>query len=303
MGGAVQRESQLKVGVQIPEVERVVRWPELERMVRLIEESGFDSIWVGDHLLYVEGGEVKGPWEAFTQLAAIAAITKRVELGPLVAAQPFHEPAILAKQASTIDEISGGRLILGLGAGWNKVEFDAFGLAYDRRVSRFEEGFEIIRRLLAGETVTHHGEFYDLDGCVLFPSSSRPEGPPLMIGSNSPRMLSIALPHVASWNSWFTDFENKPDRLPALLATIDEACESAGRDPATLDKTVALLFQLDGAGNRRLSTNPLGGSVGEMAEALEQVAAVGIDGVQLVLDPIDERSIETMAAVLAELRS
>ncbi len=293
----------MKVGVQLPEVERVVRWPEVKRMVRLIEDSGFDSIWVGDHLLYTVDGEVKGPWEAFTQLAAIAAITNRVELGPLVAAQPFHEPAILAKQAATIDEISSGRLILGLGAGWNKVEFDAFGLPYDRRVSRFEEGFEIIRRLLAGETVTHRGEFYDLDGSVLLPSSSRPGGVPLMIGSNSPRMLSIALPHVAAWNSWFTDFGNTPDRLPALLATINHACESVDRDPATLEKTVALLFELDGGGDRRLSTNPLGGSVDEMAEALDQVATAGIDGVQLVLDPIDEKSIETMADVLVAFRS
>jgi probable F420-dependent oxidoreductase len=293
----------MKVGVQLPEVERVVRWSELERMIRLIEDSGFDSIWVGDHLLYNEGDQVKGPWEAFTQLAAIAAITDRVDIGPLVAAQPFHEPAILAKQAATIDEISGGRLVLGLGAGWNRVEFDAFGLPYDRRVSRFEEGFEIIRRLLAGETVTHHGEFYDLDSCVLLPSSSRPGGPPLMIGSNSPRMLSIALPHVAAWNSWFTDFGNQPENLPALLATIDDACLSAGRDPDTLEKTVALLFQLDGGGDRRLSTNPLGGSVDEMAEVLHQVASAGIDGVQLVLDPIDEHSVATMAAVLAAFRS
>lgn len=293
----------MKVGVQLPEVERVVRWPEIQRMAVRIEQGGFDSIWVGDHLLYEESGRRVGPWEAFTQLAAIAAVTERVEIGPLVAAQPFHQPAILAKQAATIDEISGGRLTLGLGAGWNRLEFDAFGLPYDRRVSRFEEGFEIIRRLLSGETVTFHGEFYDLDRCVLHPPSTRPGGPPLMVGSNSPRMLAITLPHVASWNSWFVDFENDPDRLPPLLSGIDEACERVGRDPATLEKTVALLFQLPGGGDRRLSTNPIGGGAAEMAETLHQVAAAGIDGVQLVLDPIDEASIDTMSAVLASFRS
>ncbi|MDX1449627.1 MAG: LLM class flavin-dependent oxidoreductase, partial [Acidimicrobiia bacterium] len=231
----------MRVGVQLPEVERVVRWPELRRMATQIEQAGFDSIWVGDHLLYEEDEVRIGPWEAFTQLAAIAAVTERVEIGPLVAAQPFHQPTILAKQAATIDEISGGRLILGLGAGWNRLEFEAFGLPYERRVSRFEEGFEIIRRLLAGETVTFRGEFYEITECVLHPPSARPGGPPLMIGSNSPRMLSIALPHVASWNSWFVDFENDPAQLPPLLATIDEACVAAGRDPETLERTVAML--------------------------------------------------------------
>ncbi len=292
----------MKVGVQLPEVERVVRWPEIERMARLIEASGFDGIWVGDHLLYEEGGARIGPWEAFTQLAAIAAVTARVEIGPLVAAQPFHEPAILAKQAATIDEISGGRLVLGLGAGWNRLEFEAFGLPYERRVARFEEGFDIIRRLLGGETVTHHGEFYDLEGCVLHPPSSRPGGPPLMIGSNSPRMLSIALPHVAAWNSWFVQFENDPSRLPALIATIEDACAKAGRDPDTLEKTVALLIQLDRGRTRRRSTNPISGSADELADALHRVAEAGIDGVQLVLDPIDEESIATMAQALASFR-
>lgn len=293
----------MRVGVQLPEVEQVVRWPEIERMAIQIEQSGFDSIWVGDHLLYEEDGERRGPWEAFTQLAAIAAVTERVEIGPLVAAQPFHEPAILAKQAATVDEISGGRLTLGLGAGWNRVEFSAFGLPYDRRVSRFAEGFEIIRRLLAGETVTFHGEFYDLDECILLPPSARPGGPPLMVGSNSPRMLAITLPHVASWNSWFVDFENDPGRLSPLLATIDDACEKVGRDPDTLGKSVALLFQTDGGGDRRLSTNPITGTVEQMAEALHRVAEAGIDEAQLVLDPIDERSIDTMAVVLASFRA
>ncbi len=207
----------MRIGVQLPEVERVVRWPEIRSMAIRIEELGFDSIWVGDHLLYRDESGVRGPWEAWTQLAAIAAVTDRVEIGPLVAALPFHEPAILAKQAATVDEISGGRLVVGVGAGWNRTEFAAFGLPFDRRVSRFEEAFHLVRRLLAGEEVTHSGEFYELDRCVLLPPSGRDGGPPLMIGSNGPRMLSITLPHVASWNTWFTDFDNDPGELPELL--------------------------------------------------------------------------------------
>ncbi|HET7646904.1 MAG TPA: LLM class flavin-dependent oxidoreductase, partial [Candidatus Limnocylindria bacterium] len=133
----------LKVGVQLPEVERVVRWPEMREMILTAERIGLDSIWVGDHLLYRDDGlPPRGPWEAWSTLAAIAAITERVELGPLVAATSFHNPAMLAKKAATVDEISGGRLILGLGAGWNEPEYRAYGFPFDHRVSRFEEAFE-----------------------------------------------------------------------------------------------------------------------------------------------------------------
>src|SRR6185503_1777113 len=139
----------LKVGVQLPEVEREVRWPELRDMARAAEDVGFDSIWVGDHLLYVDPDlPPRGPWEAWSVLAALAGITERVELGPLVASVSFHNPAMLAKKAATIDEISGGRLILGLGAGWNEAEYRAFGFPFDHRVDRFEEAFAIIRGLL-----------------------------------------------------------------------------------------------------------------------------------------------------------
>ena len=293
----------MRIGVQLPEVERPVRWPEISRLVRLIEDSGFDSIWVGDHLLYEIDGRLVGPWEAFTQLAAIAAITSRVEIGPLVAAQPFHQPAMLAKQAATIDEISGGRLVLGLGAGWNRTEFDAFGMPYGRRVDRFAEGFDIIRRLLAGETVTHHGEFYELDRCVLDPPSVRLGGPPLMIGSNGARMLSITLPHVARWNSWYADFDNDPAKLPTLLAQIDRACDAVGRDRTSLDRSVAVLFRLgEGVAARRRHPG-ITGTTEEMADALGRFAETGVDEVQLVLDPIDEASVSTMAEVLRRFRS
>ena len=139
----------IKVGVQLPEVEREVRWPEILDMARATEDLGFDSIWVGEHLLYRYAGRPpRGPWEAWSLLAGLAAVTSRVELGPLVACTNFHNPAMLAKQAATIDEISGGRLVLGLGAGWNGTEFRAFGFPYDHRIDRFEEAFTIIRTLL-----------------------------------------------------------------------------------------------------------------------------------------------------------
>jgi len=238
--GVVARS--LKVGVQLPEVEREVRWPELAAMIRLIEDAGFDSIWVGDHLLYDRPPSgLRGPWEAWTQLAAIAAITKRVEIGPLVACAGFHEPAMLAKLASTVDEVSGGRLIVGLGAGWNRTEFDAFGFPYENRVQRFEESFDVIRRLLAGERVSFVGRHVAIDGAVLLPASTRAGGPPLMIGSSRSRMLAATIAHVTYWNAWWSDFANDPSGIAPLRDAVDAACRTIGRDPTTLARTVAVL--------------------------------------------------------------
>src|SRR5215211_8574687 len=164
-------------------------------MARTAEESGFDSIWLGDHLLYRGNGRgERGPWEAWTLLSALAAATERVRLGPLVACAGFHPPGLIAKMAATLDEVSGGRLTLGLGAGWNRAEYDAFGIPFDRRVARFEESFAIVRGMLAGERVTLDGRFWSAEDVVLLPRAARKV--PLMIGSNGPRMLRAALPHV-----------------------------------------------------------------------------------------------------------
>ena len=143
-------------------------------------------------------------------LAAVAAATSRIELGPLVACTAFHNPAVLAKRADTIDEISGGRFILGLGAGWNETEFRAFGIPFDHRIDRFEEAFTIIRGLLRDGAIDFDGRYYQARDCELLPRGPRPGGPPLMIGSNGERMLRITAPHVDAWNSWYADTGNTP---------------------------------------------------------------------------------------------
>ena len=184
-------------------------------MARTAEEVGFDSLWVGDHLLYRRPLDVVGPWEAWSSLAALAEVTSRVELGPLVACTSFHNPAMLAKKAATVDEISGGRLILGLGAGWNEPEYTAYGFPFDRRASRFEEAFTIIRSLLRDGHVDFDGEFYQARDCELHPRGPRPNGPPLMIGSIGERMLNFTAPHMDSWNAWHDWFGNTPEGLAA----------------------------------------------------------------------------------------
>lgn len=296
----------LKVGVQLPEVEWEPTWPEVAGMARAAERIGLDSIWVGDHLLYKkEGYPPSAPWEAWSTLAALAAITERVEFGPLVASAGFHNPSMLAKKAATIDLISGGRLIVGLGSGWNKTEYDAYGYPYDRRVSRFAEAFEIIRTLLREGTIDFAGEFYSAKETVLLPRSPRSGGPPLMVGSTGERMLAITLPHVELWNIWYDDYENSPEGLAPELTKLDAACERAGRDPGTLVRTICPYVQLPG-GKGRSAGDPLKSRVqpipvDRLASELRTYAGMGIGHVMLVMDPITEASIEALASVLAEL--
>jgi alkanesulfonate monooxygenase SsuD/methylene tetrahydromethanopterin reductase-like flavin-dependent oxidoreductase (luciferase family) len=298
----------LKVGVQLPEVEREVRWPELLDMARVIEDLGYDAIWVGEHLLYRwPDREPRGPWEVWTLMAALAAATNRVTIGPLVACTNFHNPALLAKQAATIDEIAGGRFVLGLGAGWNETEFQAFGFPYDHRIARFEEAFTIIRTLLREGAIDFDGHFYEARDCELLPRP-RTGSPKLLIGSNRERMLRIAVPHVEAWNTWYSDTLNRPAGVAPLRDIVDAACRDVGRDPAEIERTVAVHVRLPGGGGRTMGDSsttepirPLEGDPDAMAAELRAYAAAGIAEVQLVLDPIDRPSIERFAAVLAIL--
>jgi alkanesulfonate monooxygenase SsuD/methylene tetrahydromethanopterin reductase-like flavin-dependent oxidoreductase (luciferase family) len=285
--------------VQLPEVERVVPWSELAEMARRIEALGLDSIWVGDHLLYrLPDGTTRGPWECWTTLAALAAVTTRVELAPFVASTAFHGPAMLAKKAATIEEISGGRLILALGAGWNRTEFEAFGVPFDHRISRFEEAFTIIRTLLHEGRIDFEGRYYSLTDCVLDPRGPREKGPPLLLGSVGPRMLEIGLPHVAGWNAWFEDFDNDPGRFRQIVERVEAACRMVGRDPAEVQATAAMLLQFGERPLRHNSRNAITGTAPRMAEAVLRLHDAGASHIQLVLDPITVESIDRLSEVV-----
>lgn len=298
----------MKIGIQLPEVEREVSWPEIRDIAVMAEETGFDSIWVGDHLLFRdETTGARGPWEAWTMLAALAEATSRVELGPLVAATSFHSPAMLAKMAATVDEISSGRLVLGLGAGWNRLEYEAFGFPFDHRVSRFEEAFTVIRTLLRIGEIDFQGTFYNHRDCELLPRPSR--AIPLMVGSNGPRMLRITAPHVEQWNSWFVWFDNEPAGLVPLIRGLEQACHEVGRNPEEIEKTAAVHVQLPRGKGRaagsedRPKVSPITGDPGEIARSLNEFSTVGIDHLQLVVDPIDVRAVEELGQALALIPS
>jgi probable F420-dependent oxidoreductase len=295
----------VRIGVQLPEVEhRPVPWSEHVAMARAAEEVGFDSIWLGDHLLYRGEDEPEdGPWDSWTMLAALAAVTERVQLGPLVACTAFHPPGLIARMSAAIAEISGGRFVLGLGAGWNETEFRAFGLPYDHRVSRFEESFTVIRKLLAGERVTLHGRFVDVDDAVVLPQPAEP--PRLMVGSNGPRMLAATLPHVHAWNTWYAYFGNTVDGFAELNERITAAAREAGRDPDEIDRSACILVALEDARGERPSTPahpPVTGSPEEIAAALRELREAGADEIIIVPDPITERSIRSLGEVIALLR-
>jgi probable F420-dependent oxidoreductase len=274
-------------------------------MARAAEEAGFDSIWVGDHLLYRGDGEpARAPWEAWTILGALAAATERVELGPLVACTAFHPPGLIAKMAATLAEVSGGRFVLGLGAGWNEEEFRAFGLPFDHRVSRFEEAFTVIRGLLAGERVTLHGRYHQAEDVVLLPRPAT--APRLMVGSNGPRMLAATLPYVDAWNTWYDDYGNSPDRFADLIDRIGAAARDAGREPGDIERSACVLVSLGRSSGERASTPdgppPVTGPPERIASTLREMLEAGADELILVVDPITEGTIRELRDVVGRLR-
>jgi alkanesulfonate monooxygenase SsuD/methylene tetrahydromethanopterin reductase-like flavin-dependent oxidoreductase (luciferase family) len=279
----------LEVGVQLPEVEREVRWPEVVAIARKAEECGFASVWLGDHMLYRgDGREERGPWDVWTLLAAIAASTGRVKLGPLVASTAFHPPGLLARMAVTIDEVSGGRFVLGLGAGWNETEFRAFGIPFDHRVARFEEAFEIVRRLVAGERVTFDGQYHRVEEAVVLPRPARKV--PLMVGSQGPRVLRTALPHVDAWNTWYSWYGNTPEGFASLSAKFD----------GSFRRSACVLVSIGGgAGERAVEEGAPAVDAGGLRAHLQELADAGVDEAILVLDPIDQRSVATVAERLS----
>lgn len=303
-----------KLGVILPEAEfdmggATARWSDYAAMARLAEDMGFDSVWFVDHLLYrgdATAIEQQGCWECWSILAALAAVTNRVELGPLVTPTSFRNPALFAKMVDTVEEISGGRVILGLGAGWNEPEYEAFGFPFDYRVARFEEAFTIIHGLLRDGSIDFEGVYYSARECELRPRGPRPNGPPLMIGSRGPRMLRATLPYVAQWNAWLSGTRSNADQMPALRELVDHACREVGRDPATLERTVSIM--VDQTGTKEIgpsmkpeTADPLTGSPEEIAAGIRAFADDGVSHVQMYLVPNTIHSIERFGKVLEAL--
>lgn len=296
----------LKVGIMLPESEREMAgdtagWSDFLEMARTIEDLGFDSLWFADHLLMkVPGNEPQGAWEAWSMLAAFAAVTKRIEIGPFVTSTGYRNPALIAKIAETVDEISGGRLILGIGAGWAEPEYTAFGFPYDHRAGRFEEALTIITNLVRTGKVDFEGEFYSAKDCEIRPRGPRPGGIPIMIGTFSgERMMRLTAQHADSWNVWVDSTGNRAAGVPALRAKMDSLCAEFGRDPKTLGRSAAVMVDFPGAyGRPGQKVSSLAGTPEQLAEEFRSYAREGIDHIQLYPDPCTVAGIEALAPAL-----
>ncbi len=299
----------LKVGLLLPETERqmnggTARWSDLREMAQLGEAIGVDSLWVTDHLIHRDPGEDPlGPWECWSLLSALAAVTEKPEIGTLVLCTGFRNPTLLAKMADTVEEISGGRLILGIGAGWNKPEYDAFGYPFYHRTDRFAEAIAIITGLLRDGHIDFQGTYYEARDCELRPRGPRPNGPPIVVGASNagPRMLDMTARYADEWNTWFSSTGNTVEGLLPLLEKVDAACEAVGRDPKTLARSAAVIVEVGPHEPSTMTGPPLTGSPADIAAGLRAHADAGLSNVQVWLEPNTPAGIEAFAPVLEEL--
>ena len=281
--------------MELSGLERALTWNEIRWTGRHCEELGFDSIWIYDHLLYRSPkGKTTGIWEGWSMLSALAACTEKVELGTLVACNSFRNPALLAKMAHTVDEISGGRLILGVGAGWNQPEYEAFGYPFDHRVDRFEEALQILRPLLKEGRVNFEGKFYSARDCEIAPKSPRPGGPPLMIGGGKPRMLRLTAQYADLWNVGYMSI---PRSIEKELKALHKACKEVGRDPASLQQTymVSLAWPDLLGWEKPKKRGWLSGTAEELAAVLAEYEARGADHLMFHIKPSTPEGYERLA--------
>lgn len=274
----------------------------LRDYARQAESIGLDSIWVFDHLLYrwPNKPDTYGIWESWTLLTALAEATQKVELGTLVLCVPFRNPALLAKMATTLDEISNGRLILGLGAGWHQPEFEAFDYSFDHLASRFDEALQIIVPLVRDGAVDFQGRYYSANNCVIRPRGPRPKGPPILIASSRPRMLALTAQYADQWNSaWFGQVDGMADSR----GKFEEACRSVGREPTSLEITVGVNVVYPQAGEEPPpAPKALSGSPEQIAAELQRYAEAGVAHVICNLAPATPESLTEFGKALAHLR-
>jgi alkanesulfonate monooxygenase SsuD/methylene tetrahydromethanopterin reductase-like flavin-dependent oxidoreductase (luciferase family) len=292
----------MKIGVVVPAAEgdgegETPHWPAIRSFALAAEGHGLDSVWMFDHFFHKPpAGPIRGQHEAWTIVSAIAAVTERIEIGTLVLCSSFRSPALVAKMAAAADEVSAGRLILGLGAGWHDPEYEAFGFPNDHRVDRFEEALRIAVPLLRGQPVTFEGRYHQARDAVLAPAPNRHI--PVLVAAFGPRMLRLTARHADAWNTAWYGAPN--GRLHQYLAMMDAAMEAEGRDPATLKRTVGMTVrdpERDTPEDEDEDTSFIG-SVDDLARAFDEFAALGIDHLILGLQPITEASLDRLARAL-----
>jgi probable F420-dependent oxidoreductase len=294
----------LRLGLNLPYVEgrmdgQTPRWSDIRTMAQAAEAIGFDAVWVSDHVGFGDpDGKWTGAWESWTLLAALAASTARVELGTYVLAAPFRNPALLAKMAETLDEVSRGRLILGIGAGWNEPEFTSYGVPFDDRFRRFEDGLRIVTEMLRHGVSTHDGRAFRTHSARLEPRGPRPDGLPVMVGANGPRMLRLTAELADHWNGGLRSLAE----VPAQLAALETACREVGRDPASLTKSIEVLVRtIPPRADVPAEEREIRGEPDAIAAELRRFADQGIDHLQVQLRPNSVDGVQAFAPVIDHL--
>jgi alkanesulfonate monooxygenase SsuD/methylene tetrahydromethanopterin reductase-like flavin-dependent oxidoreductase (luciferase family) len=293
----------MKIGMVLNTVEgslegRTPTFRDLRAMAQVAEQAGLDSLWLEDHLLYrFPGQNERAPWEALTMLSALAAVTTRITLGTLVVCTSFRPPALLAKMADALDDVSGGRFILGLGAGWHRPEYETFGYPFDHLASRFEEALQIIVPLLREGHVDFQGRYYQVHNGVLRPRGPSATGPHILIAARRPRMLQLVAQYADAWNTaWHTDTAIVKERHEPLA----RACAAIGRDPATLEITVGTEIRLTPREDDGSPVRAISGSPEEIARRLQDFARAGVAHLIVALDSDIPANIEQLGHI-AEL--
>jgi alkanesulfonate monooxygenase SsuD/methylene tetrahydromethanopterin reductase-like flavin-dependent oxidoreductase (luciferase family) len=271
-------------------------WPEILDVATSAERLGLDSVWVCDHFFGSSPGEPrKGIHEAWTIVSALAASTSRIEIGQLVMCTAYRNPGLLAKMAATADAVSGGRLTLGLGAGWHDPEYQAFGYPTDNRVGRFEEALRIIAPLVRGEGVTSSGPYHSVDECVLLPPTERRI--PILVGGNGSRILRLTARYADGWNTaWYGCPD---DRLTERLSEMERTLAAEGREPGTLRRTVGVVARGPDA-DADDGEPAVAGTVEGLASALTSYDALGVDDVIVLLLPTTIEALERLATALTD---
>ncbi len=278
-------------------------WSQVCALARRAEEAGLDTLWLPDHLLLTPQWGARDAW---TLLAALAAATSRIQIGTLVTCTAFRAPALLALMASTLDEVSGGRLLLGLGAGYpdRDLSWEAFGYATDHPIGRFEEAAAIIVRLLRGERVTYQGHYYQTTEAMLRLRGPRPNGPPVWIGGEGPRLQRVAVAWADAFN--LRVHPGEEERIRDVFARLDETCRTAGRDPATLARTgfgIVSLAAADSLPSRfpdPKRTRPFSGTPEAIAAQLHSLRAAGVEHMACIVDDGETAGPLTQYPVLRE---
>jgi F420-dependent oxidoreductase-like protein len=225
-----------QIGLMI-EGQEGLTWDRWRRLAGAVDRLGYESLWRSDHLVSLFGVATRPGLDTWPSLTYLAAATQRIRFGPLVCPITFRHPAMTAREAAAVDVLSGGRLELGLGAGWHEGEHRAFGIPYPRvgeRIRRLDEAVQVIQALWAGGPARFEGRYYRLEGGTAWPKPVQRPCIPLVIGGKGPKLLEVVARYADEWNC---GGGQPPARVRERTAALEAACRRAGRDPATIRRS------------------------------------------------------------------